>query len=218
MSNILDLSGQTFGRLFVDRLSKIDKNQRAVWSCICECGNIKDIASGSLIKGLTKSCGCYNKEKAKSRLLKHGLSEDQTPTYKTWLSMMARCYRHARYIDVPICVEWDFRQGGSFDNFLSDMGERPENTSLDRINNNLGYFKENCRWADDYLQAYNRLLQINNSTGRTGVYYREERKLPWSASISYKKKLISLGSFLTFEEAVNAREAAEVLYYGFIKQ
>lgn len=77
--------------------------------------------------------------------------------------MLERCHnpkaRHYRYYGgrgISICPEWDTRQGGSFTNFLRDMGERPEGTSIDRIDPDGDYEPGNCRWATPKEQVANR--------------------------------------------------------------
>lgn len=88
-----------------------------------------------------------------------------TPTYKSWSEMKYRCgnIKRSEYVNVDYCKEWvDFRV------FLKDMGIRPKGFTLDRINVFKGYYKENCRWADNHTQAINktnsRYLTLNGIT------------------------------------------------------
>ena len=88
-----------------------------------------------------------------------------TPTYKSWSEMKYRCgnLKRNNYINVSYCEDWkDFRI------FFRDMGARPKGTTLDRIDVNKGYSKDNCRWADNHTQATNKTnskyLTFNNKT------------------------------------------------------
>ena len=97
------------------------------------------------------------------------------------------------------------------------MGLRPSlKHSIDRINPEHGYFKDNCRWTDDNsLQTFNQLRKKNNTSGKTGVYWDKDKK-SWFATIKrfddMRKKKCS-----SFEEACDVRDSWEIELYGFNK-
>lgn len=148
----------------------------------CVCGNKLEVLSTSLRSGHTKSCGCYKKERdAETKNKIHGKSS--TNEYKIWRSMKQRClnpknknYRHYGCRGIKVCNRWLEPEGKGFLNFLEDMGERPEGMSLDRINVNDDYIKENCRWADGSQQAMNKRVGSNNTSGTKGVFYHSRTK------------------------------------------
>ena len=102
-----------------------------------------------------------------------------------------------------------------FLNFYEDMKEGfKEELELDRIDVNGNYTKQNCRWVTHNENNYNKTKQSNNSSGKTGVSFKKNIN-KWFAYITIKGKQISLGFYNLFEEAVAAREDAELLYYGY---
>ena len=111
------------------------------------------------------------KEKIRKKSLKHGMSG--TKTYESWASMKARCLNpnHKNYKNyggrgIVICECWLGKNG--FQNFFNEMGEKPKGLSIDRIDNNKGYCKSNCRYATQKQQLNNirrnRLLTYKNKT------------------------------------------------------
>lgn len=169
-----DLSGERFGRLVVVERDPIFVGKKAKWICLCDCGKQKSISRNSLVRGLTKSCGCLNIEMLKKRdrsvspkgNFKHGYARTgshknrkrPSATYNAWCCMKTRCTNknHDKYHlyggrGIGYCKEWE-----SFENFVADMGEKPDGCSLDRIDNYKGYSKDNCRWATREQQSANR--------------------------------------------------------------
>lgn len=147
----IDLTGKRYGRYLVIKDAGGDP---AKWLCKCDCGKEKIVWGKSLKNGDVVSCGCYARETTKTRI-KHGARN--TPEYYIWTSMKQRCLnpKSKPYADyggrgITVCDRWLV-----FENFISDMGSRPEGKSLDRIDNNAGYSPENCRWADQTTQKRN---------------------------------------------------------------
>lgn len=213
----MDLEGGKFGRLTVLNFDSI-KNKNSYWLCACECGNQKVVAGGSLKNGISKSCGCLQRENTSKANFKHGHTSKNSPEYRSWRSMITRCEdpnnnRFEKYggRGIKVCERWRH----SFENFLEDMGKRPGlSHSLDRIDVNGNYEPSNCRWADYSQQNINKRKQKNNKTGVRGVY-RSKKDRKFKAQISYKCKQIHLGTFDTLEDAAKARREAEIKYWGF---
>lgn len=131
-----------------------DKHRKKRVVCLCDCGNQKTISYSSLKRWITKSCGCFRKEISRQRARSHGKSTH--PTYTIWQWMNARCYnKHSyQYKDYGwrwITIEWD-----SYESFYQDMWPTYiEWYSIERIDINGNYNKENCTWIPRKHQAYN---------------------------------------------------------------
>lgn len=135
------------------------------------------------------------KSKRKKKTFERGLTKRFKSEYSTWQGMHFRCtnpknhaYHNYGARGISVCPEW-----GTFDKFMEDMGPRPPGKSLDRINNDGNYSKENCRWATQREQCNN---------------YRPNR------IVEYKGKLYT---FVQLAEAHNIRPdtLARRLRYGW---
>jgi hypothetical protein len=163
MPEIIVKSGEKYNRLTivkeVERMVLKCGQKPRKFLCLCECGNTKEVLLSKLRKGDIKSCGCYRKEIS----TKHGYKH--TSIYNIWVMMKQRCL-NTKNKDYPnwggrgitVCDRWL----ESFNNFLEDMGQKPENNSLDRINNDGNYEPSNCRWATSIQQQNNRRTSKKN--------------------------------------------------------
>jgi hypothetical protein len=129
------------------------KDRKALF--VCDCGKTKAIQLRAVRSGRTVSCGCMRSQEKVTH--GHARRGKETATHKSWSAMLRRC-------ENSTCTEFSLYGGRgitvdiswhSYANFLADMGERPKGKSLDRVDNNSGYSKGNCRWATPKEQANN---------------------------------------------------------------
>lgn len=146
----INLTGVRFGRLVVQRREGTSKNNgQAKWLCLCDCGGQTVSLGGNLRSGHANSCGCLSMEHLLNINLRHGhASGNKTPEYRSWTAMRNRCNRkedvaYHRYggRGIQVCNRWS-----KFENFLADMGPRPEGKVLGRIDGNGNYTPANCKW------------------------------------------------------------------------
>lgn len=200
-------AGIIFGRLTTIEISFF-KNGVAYWLCKCICDNEKVIRIHDLMSGKTKSCGCFRREKTILKNIKnktHGLTRKdgkRTKIYDIWLGMKQRCnnpnnkaYKNYGGRGIKVCKRWM-----KFENFYKDVGNPPPGKSLDRINNNKGYFPNNWRWAT-LLQQHgntrnNHILEYNNKKQCVSALAKEY-------DIPRSTLLYRINNGLTVEEAIN---------------
>lgn len=167
-------------------------------------------------KGLCNKHYCRLKNKGDVNMVQKR-REGQTShyLYDTYGGMKKRClskndkdYKNYGGRGIKICERWLGVDG--FFNFIEDMGERPENFTLDRIDTNGDYSPENCRWADYNTQNINR----NNSKLKGINFYKHLGK--YRARIKVKGVEYNLGMFKNMEDALETRKLAEIEYLGKI--
>lgn len=199
-------NGERLGKLTVIEYLGNTEEGRHMWRCICDCGDER-IADASTLRSrediACKYCGYHNKS--------------DTTEYRSWINMISRCTNpnNSRYSDygergITVCERWL----NSFENFLEDMGEKPDpKYSLDRINTNGRYHPDNCRWTTDEEQARNRRVGRSNTSGQRGVHW-EKNSSSWVVRITVSGNRFILGKFSSKEDAIRCRKKGELKYWG----
>lgn len=192
MSNFVDLVGRQFGRLTVISLNQNRScNKRKFWNCTCICGAEK-VVDGENLKGRkTSSCGCLARE---IHSIIHAKRRKFSPEEKAfrhiWRLMIRRCHNHRDKVyhlyggrGIKVCERWH-----DYASFKADMFPRPSNMTLERIDNNDGYYPGNCRWASYAEQCNNRRsnnYQTINGITKTVSEWCNQYKI--SASVVYQR-------------------------------
>lgn len=162
---VTDWSGRKVGKVTVLYRDGSTEDNHSLWMCKCDCGNTKLISSSRLSKSVKSgvlSCGCLAKEhtiKMGKASATHKLTH--TRPYNIWVNMRARCNneKHPRYKDyggrgIFICKQWE----NSFESFWewAKNNGYDDSLTLDRIDNDDGYYPENCKFSTYKEQRYNR--------------------------------------------------------------
>lgn len=175
------MTGHKIEKLKVLKKIESNKNGRAMWLCQCDCGNNCNVLGVHLRRRMVKSCGCAIEEKnewLREKQTKHGMRH--THAHRAWCDMKRRCdspkssrYEYYGARGITYHAAWK-----DFINFFADMGHPPTRKhSLDRIDFNGNYSKENCRWATNIEQANNKrnntYLTHNGKTQSIADWARE---------------------------------------------
>lgn len=146
------LKGMRFGTLTVLEESPIRNiHGHIMYEVVCDCGKKKMVLGSSLRNGTSRSCNS-----CPLLLGTHGMYN--TREYRIWCSMKSRCsnkndpnYKRYGGRGIVVCDDWV----NSFENFYRDMGDSI-NLTIDRIDVNGNYCKDNCRWVDMKVQSRNK--------------------------------------------------------------
>lgn len=229
-----NLIGQRFGRLLVIKQSEDhiqpSGRRRAMWECLCDCGNVKDVRGDSLTSGAVVSCGCFQRENAKLTTYK---SQKEYNTYNLLgeygigytfkgeefyfdLEDYDKIKDFCWYIDSNAKYVKSNKPGGGVVYLHRIIMNAPENKDVDHIrgrNTRNDNRKNNLRICDHFRNCENRDKQSNNTSGVKGVTWNSHL-CKWETRITINNQTIKLGYYKDLNIAKRIREQAEEEYFG----
>lgn len=217
MRQIIDLTGQRFGRLTVIKRIENDKNNNIRWLCKCDCdGNEKEYLGNNLKYGKTKSCGCLYKEIMKKQNI-YDLTGEFGIGYTT---KGEEFYFDLEDYDKIKDYCWSIDKRGYVNSYRRKfllhriVMNLKNDEEVDHINRNPNdNRKENLRLCNRSQNMSNRGIPKNNSSGIIGVFW-ESSVNKWTAHITVNRKRMKIGRFCDKEEAIKTRLKAEKEYFG----
>lgn len=195
----LNLQGRTFNYLTVISDAGNTPSGKSQWLVECVCGTRKVLAAQSFYRAtdhpVIKSCGCMKAQLIAEKARTHGMSHH--PAFAVWNSMLSRCgckthraWKNYGGRGITVCAKWR-----TFEGFWKDMqGGYEPGLTLDRVDNDQGYSKANCRWATPGQQSANKrcnrrihtpwgYLTASEASRRSGIglttlLYRLDNQVP----------------------------------------
>lgn len=218
-------ANEKYGRLTTIEKVGIYSNRNAMWKCQCDCGNIIYVPSGSLKTNNTKSCGCLHKDSMKEmgvklrKLNQYDLSGEfgigftskgeqflfDKEDYEIINQYTWRINDQGYALTIPFGKQ--IRMHVLIMN--SDLTKEVDHINGIRHDNR----KSNLRICEHYQNIINSKTRTDNTSGKRGVYWDKSRN-KWVVIITVNNKSHHIGRYSIFEDAVKAREEAEVKYFG----
>ena len=220
LPNFKDRTGDVYGNLttlYCTQRASRNPRRKTTWMCECSRGDIREYQGDNLASGNSTCCVNCRKE---NRII-HGEARrgsKSSNTYNSWHSMKNRCtdencqhYGNYGGRGITYTTSWE-----DFVSFKADMGDCPEGYTLERMNVNGNYNKDNCKWATRSEQSYNRRKSNKNTSGVEGVSFRKDTN-KWDVYINKEGLRIRGGCFENLEDAIEKRRGLEIEFYGEIK-
>ena len=208
--------GEIFGKLTVLEEVVSDVKGHRKYICSCSCGNTHVAIENNLKRNITTQCTICSRKQARETQTTVNTNQNKL-LYSTFASMKWRCENDERYVSrgIKVCDRW-LEPIKGFSNFLEDMGEKPKSNrriSIDRINNDLGYYKENCRWAGYGFQNHNKSKRCDAKTSKyIGVSF-DEKGSKWVVQFYFDGNKTTQ-RFYTEEDAAIYYDDLYFKYYG----
>lgn len=213
-----DLTGNRYGKLLVVKkygnyYDRNGKNKDSLWQCQCDCGNQIVVRKSSLTSGCTRSCGCLRKYNEYDLSGEYGIGYTSRGTPFYFDLEDYELIKNYCWIDRngDVCSKVGDRVIDMHRVILNMAGR--EKVVDHKNGNGFDNRRNNIRIVTQSQNHMNNSIQSNNTSGVTGVVW-QKRLDKWRAQIQINGKLISLGYFKNFDDAVAARKAAEEQYFG----
>lgn len=224
MGNLIDLVGMKFNNLTV--ISKIGnaKNGAVIWLCKCDCGKYTKVVTAELKNGHTKSCGCYSHTLIGKKNKKHNTYNIIDDYVEMKTSKGEPFLVDLEDFDSVKDIYWGKNNHGYFRGWKDGkeillhrfIMNCPDNMNVDHIGGSTTIFdnrKSNLRIVSNQQNSFNHCVSKSNKSGVTGVRLNK-RNNKWIATIMKNGKSIYLGEYCDIEDAISARKAAEIKYFG----